>query len=144
MHDNAGVTKNEKPKLDVHVIYNHTKGGVGIVDLISTHNLARMKLISWPQNTFAFLLDTTCNNTKTILFEWQSHAKLSDFELIYCLSETLVLPNIDRRYSTSNGLPIDLVQHMLLFPNIIKIADVSTDFSSIFAISTCLQKLHNF
>ena len=144
MHDNAGVTKNEKPKLDMHVIYNHTKGGVGIVDLISTHNLARMKLKSWPQNTFAFLLDTTCNNTKTILFEWQSNAKLSDFEFIYCLSEILVLPNIDRRYSTSNGLPIDLVQHMLLFPNIIKIADISTDFSSIFAISTCLQNLHNF
>lgn len=144
MHDNAGVTKNEKPKLDMHVIYNHTKGGVGIVDLISTHNLARMKLKRWPQNTFAFLVDTTCNNAKTILSEWQSYAKLSDFEFTYCLSEILVLPNIDRRYSTSNDLSIDLVQLMLLFPNIIKIAEVSTDFSSIFAISTCLQKIHNF
>lgn len=144
MHDNAGVTKNEKPKLDMHVIYNHTKGGVGIVDLISTHNLARMKLKRWPQNTFAFLVDTTCNNAKTILSEWQSYAKLSDFEFTYCLSEILVLPNIDRRYSTSNDLSIDLVQLMLLFPNIIKIAEVSTDFSSIFVISTCLQKIHNF
>ena len=43
MHDNVGVTKDGRRKPDVHVTYNHAKGGVDIVDLISTHNSTRMK-----------------------------------------------------------------------------------------------------
>ena len=90
MHDNVRVTKDERRKPDVHVTYDHTKGKVDIVDLISTHNLTRTIKKGWPL----------------------SPAKLSSFEFTYRLGKMLVLPNIDRRYSNSNGLTIDLVQGM--------------------------------
>ena len=112
MHDTVRVTKDERRKPDVHVTYNHTKGRVDIVDLISTHNLTRTIQKGWPLYTFAFLLDTTRTNAKTILSELQSPVKLSSFEFTYRLGKMLVLPNIDRRYSNSNGLTIDLVQSM--------------------------------
>ena len=108
MHDNVKVIKDERRKPDVYVTYDHTKGGVDIVDLIYTHNSTRIKQKRWPLNTFAFLLNTTHTNAITILSESQSHVKLPSFEFTYRLGKMLVFPNIDRRYSNSNGLTIDL------------------------------------
>ena len=104
------ITKDKRRKPYVHVIYDHTKGGVDIANLISTHNSARMQQKRWLLNTPALLLNITLTNTKTILYELQSHVKLPSFEFTFRLGKMLVLLNIDRRYSNSNGLRIGLVQ----------------------------------
>ena len=111
-HDNVRVTKVDGRKPDVHVIYDHTKDGVDIVHLISPRNSTGTKQKKWTLNTFAFLLDTTRTNGKTFLSESPSHVKLLSFEFAYCLAKILVLLNISRRYSNSNGLTNDLVQRM--------------------------------
>ena len=38
MHDKVKVTNDQRKKPHVHVIYDNTKGGVDIVDLLSTNH----------------------------------------------------------------------------------------------------------
>ena len=37
MNDKVKVTKDERRKPQVHTFYDHTKGGVDVADLISSH-----------------------------------------------------------------------------------------------------------
>ena len=57
-HSSVRVTKDKRKKPHVHTFYDHTKGGVDVVDLISSHQSARFKSPRWPVNALAFLLDT--------------------------------------------------------------------------------------
>ena len=43
MQDDVRVTKDERCKPDSLVLYDHTKGGVDVADLVSTHNVTRIK-----------------------------------------------------------------------------------------------------
>ena len=43
MHDNTQVTKDERKNPQVHIFYDHTKGGVDVLDLISSHSSTRIK-----------------------------------------------------------------------------------------------------
>ena len=43
MHDNVRVIKDKRRKLQVHTFYDHTKGGVDVVDLISSNCSTRIK-----------------------------------------------------------------------------------------------------
>ena len=43
MHSSASVTKDQGVKPNVPTFYDHTKGGVDVVDLVSTHNTTKMK-----------------------------------------------------------------------------------------------------
>ena len=43
MHDKVKVTNDQRCKPHVLVMYDHTKGGVDVVDLISTHHSTRIK-----------------------------------------------------------------------------------------------------
>ena len=43
MHDTVKVTNDVRKKAQVHVMYDHTKGGVDVVDLLSTNDPTRMK-----------------------------------------------------------------------------------------------------
>ena len=36
MHDNVKITKDQRKKPIVHTVYDHTKGDVDVVDLLST------------------------------------------------------------------------------------------------------------
>ena len=58
MHDDVKVTKDQLKKPQVHTFYDHTKGGVDVVDLLSTSHSTRIKSKRWPLNAFAFILDT--------------------------------------------------------------------------------------
>ena len=109
MHDDVRVTKNERSKLYSLVLCNHTKGGVGVVDLVSTHNTTRMKHIRWSMNALAFVLDNVRTIAKTILQESVSKTKMSSFDFAYTLGKMLVLPHIERRYASPNGLQLQLV-----------------------------------
>ena len=48
MHDRVKVTNDQRLKPQVIVNYDHTKGGVDVVDLISCHHSTRMKSKRWP------------------------------------------------------------------------------------------------
>ena len=98
MHDSVKVTNDQRKKSQIHSMYDHTKGGVDVVDLLSTSHSTRIR---WskrcPINAFAFILDTCRTNAKTIL---QDNGKpLSNFEFTYAIGKALVLPAIQRRYA---------------------------------------------
>ena len=111
-YDEVRVTKDERRKPDIYKLYDHTKGDIDVVDLISTSYTTRIKNKRWPINAFAFILDTVWTNVKTILQESTAKLKVSNFEVTYNLGKLLVLPQIERRYANPNGLQIDLMQHI--------------------------------
>ena len=110
LHDKVRVTKDERRKPDIHKLYDHTKGGVDVVNLISTSCTTRIKNKKWSINASAFILDTVRTNAKTILQESTAKLNMSNFEFTYALGKLLVLPQIERRYANPNGLQIDLMQ----------------------------------
>ena len=114
MHTKVKVTNDQRCKPHVLVMYDHTKGGVDVVDLISTHHLTRIKSKRWPLNAFAFILDTVRTNAKTILADNKS--SFSNFEFTYQLGKALVLPIVQRRYKIRNRIQIavmEKIRHVL-------------------------------
>ena len=110
MHDSVKVTNDQRKKPQIHSMYDHMKGGIDVVDLLSTSHSTRIKCKRWPINAFAFILDTYQTNAKTIL---QDNGKqLSNFEFTYAIGKGLVLPAIQQRYANSNGLQIAVVNKM--------------------------------
>ena len=67
MHTSVSVTKDQRVKPNVHTFYDHTKGEVDVVDLVSTHNTTKMKNRRWPINALAFVLDIVCTSAKLSL-----------------------------------------------------------------------------
>ena len=110
MHDSVKVTNDQRKKPQIHSMYDHTKGGVDVVDLLSTSHSTRKKSKRWLINAFAFILDTCRTNVKTILRD--NGKPLSNFEFTYAMRKGLVLPAIQRRYANSNGLQIAVVNKM--------------------------------
>ena len=88
MHDNARVTKDEKRKPQVHTLYDHTKGGVDVVDLVSSNCSTRIKSKRCPLNSLAFILDTARTIANTILKE--NNVKMSTHEFRYQLFKSSV------------------------------------------------------
>ena len=58
MHENVKVTKGQRKKPQVYTMYDHTKGVVDVVDLLSTIHSTTIKTKRWPLNSLAFILDT--------------------------------------------------------------------------------------
>ena len=110
LHDEVRVIKNERRKPDIDKLYDHTKGGLDVVDLISTSCTTRIKNKMWPINAFAFILDAVRTNAKTILQQSTTKLKISNFEFTYALGKLLVLPQIERRYANPSRIQIDLMQ----------------------------------
>ena len=108
MHNGVSVAKNQRVKPNVHTFYDHTKGGVDVIDLLSSHNITKIKTRKWPVNALAFILDTVRRNAKTIISESQSPVIQSLFDFTYNLAKSLVLPSTQRRYT------ILLVFHQML------------------------------
>ena len=92
MHDKVKVTNDQRKKPHVHVMYNHTKGGVDIVDLLSRNHSTRIKSRRWPLNALAFVLDTCRTNPKRSLGD--NNIKVNNFEFTYELGKALVLSSI--------------------------------------------------
>ena len=101
IHDDVQVTKDERCKPDSLVLYDRTKGAVDVVDLVSTHNTARIKHKRSLMNALVFILQ-----------EPVSQIKMSSFDFTYTVGKMLVLPHIERRYVNPNGLQSQLVNKM--------------------------------
>ena len=65
VHTSVIVTKNQRVKPNVHSFYDHTKGGVDMVDLVTTPNTTKMENRRWPINVF----DLVRNNAKLPLLD---------------------------------------------------------------------------
>ena len=87
MHKNVGVTRDRRKKPNMIVLYDHTKGCVDIIDLISSKLSVRIKSKRWTVNALAFILDTVRTNAKRILRESAS-SNLTTFKFT---------PNIERK-----------------------------------------------
>ena len=92
MHDKVRPTKDQRCKPDVLVMYDNTKGGTDVKDLVSINCSTRMKHRCWLIKTLAFLLDIVRTNSKIILAECQHRVKLSTYNFTYQLRKSLVLP----------------------------------------------------
>ena len=111
MHDSVKVTNNQRKKSQIHSMYDHTKGGIDVVDLLSISHSTRIKSMIWPINAFAFILDTCRTNATRIVLQDNSKP-LSNFEFTYAIGKGLILPAIQQRYANSNGLQIAVVNKM--------------------------------
>ena len=88
-------------------MYDHTKGGVDVVDPISYHHSTRMISKRWPLMAFAFMLDAIITNSKTIL---EDNKKIfNNFEFTYQLGKALVLSK-SLRLENPNGMQITVLQ----------------------------------
>ena len=96
LHDTVKVWNDKRSKPQVFVMYDHTKEGVDLVDLLFTHHATRIKSKRWPLNTFAFILNTVRPSSKSILND--NKVKLSNFDFTYVLGKALVLSSIQNRY----------------------------------------------
>ena len=105
MHDNVRVTKDKRRKRQAHTFYDHTKGGVDVVDLISSNCSIRIKSKRWPLNSLALIIDTERTNANTILKE--NNVKMSNHEFTYQLARGLCLPSVQHRYDSSNGIRVN-------------------------------------
>ena len=77
MHDNVKNTKGKPKKPSVHTMYDHTRGDVDVVDLLSTTHSTQIKSRWWSLNAFTFILDTCRSNAKT--FVQDNDIKLTNF-----------------------------------------------------------------
>ena len=58
MHDTVKVSNYQKKKPQIIFMYDHTKGGVDIIDLLLTSHSTWTKSKRWPLNALAFILNT--------------------------------------------------------------------------------------
>ena len=80
MHNQMKFRVDERRKPHALFFYDHTKGGVDVVDLISAKMSTRMKTRRWTLNVSAFMLDTARSNAKTIVKENTPTNSLSTFQ----------------------------------------------------------------
>ena len=111
MHTSVSVTKDQRVKPNFHTFYDHTKGEVEVMDLVSTHNTTKMKNWRWSINALASVLDTVHTNAKTILAV-SSNPATPLFEFTYTLGKLLVLPHMQCHCQDSSNFATVLVHKM--------------------------------
>ena len=110
MHNQVKLSVDERKKPHALVFYDHTKGGVAVVDLLSAKMSTRMKTKRWTLNVFAFILDTARTNAKTIVKENTPTKPLSTFQFTWELGNSFVRSCIQRRHDNPVGLTHSLVK----------------------------------
>ena len=113
MHNDVRVTKNGKLETAVLKFYDHKKGSVDVIDLISSHSSTRMKSAKWTINTLASVLDTIGTTAYTIMRENCPDKTISTFEFSWLLGRSLIVSHVHRRFQNRHGLPADLVQKIM-------------------------------
>ena len=79
------VSKDLRAKPQPIVYYDHAKGGVDVVDLVSANMLTRFKTRHWPINTSAYMLDIVQTIALTLLWE-VNNKPMYNFEFTYALT----------------------------------------------------------
>ena len=110
MHNQVKLSVDEREKPHALAFYDHTKGGVNVVHLISAKMSTRMKTRRWTLNVFAFMLDTARTNAKTIIKENTPTKPLSTIQFTWELGKSLIRSRIQRRHDNPVGLTHSLVK----------------------------------
>ena len=110
MHNQVKLSVDERKKPHALVFYDHTKGGVDVVDLISAKLSTRMKTRRWTLNIFAFMLDTACTNAKAIVKENTPTKPLSAFQFTWELGKSFIRSCIQQRHDNPVGLTYSLIK----------------------------------
>ena len=106
MHKDIKISCDLCTKPQPIVFYNYTKGGVDIVDLLSSSLSTRIK-----SKRLVFLLDTVRTNSRTIYLE-RKDTNISNFQYNWILGKSLVLPHMQRRFKNPVGLQASVLQKM--------------------------------
>ena len=111
MYDEIRVSKDQRVKPQPIVYYDHMKGGVDVVDLVSIGASTRSKTKRWTLNANSFICDTTKTNART-LYNEINNKKLSNFEFTFQLGKELIMPFIQQRSESPLGLQLHIVKKM--------------------------------
>ena len=111
MHKDIKISRDLRTKPQPIVFYDYTKGGVDIVDLLSSSLSTRIKSKRWTINALVFLLDTVRTNSRTIYLE-RKDTNISNFQYTWKLGKSLVLPHMQRRFNNPVGLQASVMQKM--------------------------------
>ena len=111
MHDEMRVSKDKRKKPEPLVYYDHMKGGVDVIDLVSIRATTRAKTERWTLNANWFLCDTVKTNAKTLYNEINGK-NLSNFEFTWNLGKELVTPFIKQRSENPFGLQTSVLSRM--------------------------------
>lgn len=113
MHKSVKVTNDERRKPDVIVFYDHTKGGVDIMDQMAGHYSTRCKTRRWTINSLCYVLDTIRTNIQTLWNEMYPEKKMSSHDLLWDLADHLIKPHVQRRYDNRAGIQKPIVLAMM-------------------------------
>ena len=94
MHKSVKITCDSRKKPNVITLYDCTKGGVDVMDMISSNLSTRIQSRRWPLNALAFVLDTARFNAQTILKDNNSDGNRSAFQFAWEIGESLIRPHI--------------------------------------------------
>ena len=111
MYDEMRVPKGKRKKPEPLVYYDHMKGSVDVVDLVSIGAITRAKTKRWTLNANWFLCDTVKTNAKT-LYNEVNGKNLSNFEFTRNLGKELFTPFIKQRSENPFGLQTSVLSRM--------------------------------
>ena len=88
MHKSVKITRDSRKKPNVITLYDCTKGGVDVMDMISSNLSTRIQSRRWPLNALAFVLDTARSNAQTILKDNNNDGNRSSFQFAWEIGES--------------------------------------------------------
>ena len=115
MHRSVSVTNDARKKPDVLVFYDHTKGGVDVMDQMAGFFITRFKSHRWTMNALSYVLDTVRTNMNTLWNEMNPDKKVSSYDFLWELGQSLIKPHIKYCYQNRNGIQTDIVNAMKNF-----------------------------
>ena len=92
--------------LKPHVIafYDRTKGGVDVMDMIAGNYTTKFKTRRWTMNTLAYILNTAKTNSLTIFRDLHPNTRMSSFEFVWDLAQSLIKSHVVTRQQNPLGL----------------------------------------
>ena len=115
MHRSVSVTNDARKKPNVIVFYDHTKGGVDVMDQMAGCFTTRFKSHRWTMNALSYVLDTVRTNMNTLWNEMNPDKKVSSYDFLWELGQSPIKPHIEYSYQNRNGIQTDIVNAMKNF-----------------------------
>ena len=112
MHKLVKITRDSRKKPNVITLYDCTKGGVDVMDMISSNLSTRIQSRRWPLNALAFVLHTARSNAQTILKDNNNDGNRSSFQFAWEIGESLIRPHILSRYKNPVGLQVPVLKRI--------------------------------
>ena len=98
MHKSVNITNDDRQKPDVIVFYGHTKGGADVMDQKAACFTTLFKSHRWTMNMLSYILDTPRIHLNTLWNEMNPENKLSSFNCLWELGQSLIMSHIHNRY----------------------------------------------